>query len=77
MSSTQSDHPSLNDPNAWVPYRYQPNLAAAAALTTLFGLATLAHCVLLVRRKTYYFTPFIIGGICKLPQLHKLIVVDP
>jgi hypothetical protein len=76
MSSTETVHPSLDDPNAWVPYRYHPSLPAAAAFTAIFGLATLAHCYLLVRRKTYYFAPFIIGGICKLPRRHKLVVVD-
>ena len=71
MSGYKSYHPSLNDPNAWVPYRYYPNLAAAVIFVVLFGIATVSHCALLGVRRTWYFTPFIVGGICKYLWLRR------
>lgn len=65
MSGNETAHPSLDDPNAWVPYRYHPNLAAAVLFAVLFGILTISHCVYLGLRRTWYFTPFIIGGLCK------------
>jgi len=70
-------HPSLDDPNAWVPYRYHPSLAAAALFAALFGLATITHCILLGTRRTWYFTPFIIGGCCKSPSPTPSLVSTP
>ncbi|KAL1884034.1 hypothetical protein Daus18300_000143 [Diaporthe australafricana] len=58
--------PSLDDPNAWVPYRYYPSIPAAAIFIALYAIATIAHTAFLVRRKTWSFTPFIIGGIFEL-----------
>ncbi|KAK5107949.1 hypothetical protein LTR62_000494 [Meristemomyces frigidus] len=64
MSTTT--HPSLNDPTAWVPYRYHPSLAAAVIFLIAFVIATGWHAVILFRRRTWYYTPFLIGGIFEL-----------
>ncbi|KAH8893857.1 RTA1-domain-containing protein [Thozetella sp. PMI_491] len=59
-------HPSLDDPNVWVPYRYYPSVPAASVFVALFALVTLYHCALLAVRRTWFFLPFIIGGIFEL-----------
>ncbi|KAK4244827.1 RTA1 like protein [Corynascus novoguineensis] len=42
-------------------YRYDPSLAANAVFVVLFAAASIAHVVFLVRRRTWYFIPFVIG----------------
>ncbi|GME38997.1 Rta-like protein [Neofusicoccum parvum] len=42
---------------------YKPSLAAAAIFTVLFTATTVFHCWQMIRRRTWYFVPFIIGGI--------------
>ncbi|GAD97606.1 RTA1 like protein [Paecilomyces variotii No. 5] len=44
-------------------YRYTPSVAAAALFVVLFTLTTLYHVYQAIRRRTIYFTAFIIGGI--------------
>ncbi|KAK3670457.1 hypothetical protein LTR78_009698 [Recurvomyces mirabilis] len=63
MSAPTDYHPSLDDPNAWVPYRYNPSLAAAVIFLIAFTIATGWHAVTLFRRRTWYYTPFLIAGI--------------
>lgn len=60
-------HPSLDDPNAFVLYRYHPSLVAAILFIFLFAIATIIHIVQAVRSRARFLIPFIIGGICKLP----------
>lgn len=53
-------------------YQYTPSVAAAVIFLILFFCTTAMHIFQAGRRKTYYFIPLIIGGICeyKLPILH-------
>jgi len=44
-------------------FRYQPSLAAAIVFAVLFALTTTAHAFQLVRQKTWYFVPLLIGGV--------------
>ncbi|KAK9243110.1 RTA1 like protein-domain-containing protein [Lipomyces tetrasporus] len=44
-------------------YRYNPSLAAAIIFVALFGLVTVIHVYRVVRTKTWYFVPFLIGGV--------------
>ncbi|KAK8189381.1 putative RTA1 domain protein [Phyllosticta capitalensis] len=44
-------------------YNYQPSLAAAVIFIVLFGASTIAHVIQLTMKKTWYFIPFVIGGI--------------
>lgn len=46
-------------------YHYDPSIAAAAVFLTLFAISTLAHMLQLIRYRTWYFIPFVIGGICE------------
>ncbi|KAL5114871.1 hypothetical protein ACEQ8H_007249 [Pleosporales sp. CAS-2024a] len=55
-------HAALDDPNAWVPYRYHPSNVAAITFVVAFGLTTLLHLFQLVRKKTWYFIPLVVGG---------------
>ncbi|KAK0644835.1 Protein RTA1 [Lasiodiplodia hormozganensis] len=64
MSS--SYHPSLDDPNAFVFYRYHPSLGAAVFFVIAFIITTAYHLWQCVRTKTWYFIPLIIGGFCQL-----------
>ncbi|KAF4633258.1 hypothetical protein G7Y89_g4864 [Cudoniella acicularis] len=47
----------------YILYRYNPSFAAAVIFIVLFGLSTLLHMVQLGLRRTWYFIPFVIGGI--------------
>ncbi|KAF2021848.1 RTA1 like protein, partial [Aaosphaeria arxii CBS 175.79] len=60
MSSTY--HPSLDDPDAWVPYRYHPSRPAAIVSLVAFSITTFLHCYQVCRRRTWYFIPLVIGG---------------
>jgi len=56
-------HPSLDDPNAWVPYRYIPSVAAAIIFIICFSLATGFHIFKMIKLRSWFFTPFVIGGL--------------
>ncbi|KAK8171208.1 RTA1 like protein-domain-containing protein [Phyllosticta citrichinensis] len=47
-------------------YRYDPSTALAAVFIFLFSNGSLAHGLFLWRHRTWYFIPFIIGGIFEL-----------
>jgi hypothetical protein len=65
--STSTYHPALDDPTAWVPYRYHPSNIAAIIFVVSFSLTTLLHTFQLFKYKTWYFIPLIIGGFCTSP----------
>jgi hypothetical protein len=44
-------------------YYYDPSVPAAAAMAALFGATAILHVVQLVRHKTWYFIPFVLGGL--------------
>ncbi|KAH8433946.1 RTA1 domain-containing protein [Aspergillus melleus] len=44
-------------------YHYDPSGAAAVAFAAVFGLTTVTHLWQMFRSRTWYFIPFIIGGI--------------
>lgn len=46
-------------------YYYEPTLGAAALFTVLFGVATILHLVQMLKTRTWFLTPFVIGGACK------------
>lgn len=53
------------EPAVWAFYRYEPSLSAAILSAILFALTSLAHLYQLVRTRTLYFTPLVIGGFCR------------
>jgi len=46
-------------------YRYIPSLPLAAVAVGCFAVLTIWHGIRLVRRRAFYLTPFVIGGLCK------------
>ena len=54
-------------------YNYDPSLVAGAIFVVLFAISTIAHLGQLVMKKTWYFIPFVIGGLCKYPSIHSLL----
>lgn len=55
-------------------YYYYPSLAAAVIFIICFVLTTLLHTFQLIRTKTWFFIPFLIGGYCKQDELHTRIL---
>jgi hypothetical protein len=45
-------------------YNYNPNMVAAVIFIVVFGLSALLHTYQLVRARTWYFIPFLIGCLC-------------
>lgn len=45
-------------------YRYIPSEATAITVCVLFSLATAFHLWKLLRTRTWFFIPFVFGGIC-------------
>lgn len=46
-------------------FNYDPSVVAAAVATALFGITTIVHLWQMCRRRTWYFTAFVVGGFCK------------
>lgn len=45
-------------------YHYNPSAGSAVAFAAVFGLTTVIHIWQLGRNRTWYFIPFVIGGLC-------------
>lgn len=45
-------------------YHYDPSSGAAVSFAAVFGLTTVIHIWQMIRTRTWYLTPFVIGGIC-------------
>lgn len=46
-------------------YHYEPKKVPAIIFLVLFGISSILHIFQLVRKRTWYFIPFVIGGACK------------
>jgi hypothetical protein len=46
-------------------YFYDPSLAASTTFIVLYALSAAHHAFLLVKHRTWYFIPFLLGIICK------------
>ncbi|KAF2147461.1 uncharacterized protein K452DRAFT_348162 [Aplosporella prunicola CBS 121167] len=44
-------------------YVYEPTLVGAAVFVVLFAISTIAHLGQLVMKRTWYFIPFVVGGL--------------
>lgn len=47
-------------------YSYVPSMAAAIIFVILFGASTGWHMWQMIKTKTWFLIPFLIGGFCKL-----------
>lgn len=50
-------------------YRYDPSMTAAVIFIILFSAISALHTYQLVRTKTWFFIPFLIGGYCEMDEL--------
>lgn len=55
--------PSMDDKKPFEFYKYEPSLAAAIVFAVLFLISSVLHTIQLVRTRTWYFTPLVIGGV--------------
>lgn len=46
-------------------YPYIPSKAAGLAFMAIFAAATLSHIGLMIRYRSWFFIPLVLGGICK------------
>lgn len=46
-------------------YHYDPSVVAAVLFALLFIISLLWHIFQLIRHRTWFFIPFVIGAICK------------
>ncbi|KAK9312500.1 RTA1 like protein-domain-containing protein [Lipomyces starkeyi] len=53
----------IRQSTSWEYYRYNPSLVAAIVFVVLFSLATVIHTYRLLRTKTWYFIPLLVGGV--------------
>ncbi|KAH8734127.1 RTA1 like protein-domain-containing protein [Ilyonectria robusta] len=60
MSST---HLPREEPGEFVFYHYDPSLAAAIIFIVLFGISALLHLWQVIKLRSWYFIPFLIGCI--------------
>lgn len=49
-------------------YRYTPSLSAAIVFVAVFAILTAMHIWRIQRHRSFYFTAFTIGGVCKTPS---------
>ncbi|CZR69513.1 related to protein RTA1 [Phialocephala subalpina] len=52
-----------NDAEPYKLYHYNPSFNAAVAFIALFALTTLLHVIQMLKSRSWYFIPFVIGGI--------------
>ncbi len=66
-----------DDGSEWKFYRYNPSDVAAIIFVVLFAITTFFHLYQLLRTRTWYFIPLVVGGFCKLPSSHGACVRLP
>ncbi|KAF5868707.1 putative rta1 like protein [Botrytis fragariae] len=57
-----SDSPVPTDNPVYKLYRYTPNIAAAVIFLIAFAATMLYHVYQMIRNRSWYFTPLVIGG---------------
>ena len=50
-------------------YDYDPSKSAAVVFAIIFAITTLLHMFQMIRKRSWYFIPFVIGGLCKFSSL--------
>lgn len=56
---------SAAESNEYALYHYSPSVVAAIIFAVLFGATTSWHIWQMFQRRTWYFTAFVIGGLCE------------
>lgn len=52
-------------------YHYTPTFVGAVIFAILFAAASIRHAHIIVREKTWFFIPFLVGCLCKLLRLRR------
>ncbi|KAH0437999.1 hypothetical protein CcaCcLH18_03491 [Colletotrichum camelliae] len=55
---------STQDPGEFVFYHYDPSLPAACIFIALFGISFVSHVFQMIKFRSWYFVPFLIGCCC-------------
>ncbi|KAK1070481.1 hypothetical protein LTR12_008744 [Friedmanniomyces endolithicus] len=63
--------------NGFEYYHYLPSMGAAVLFIVLFGLVTSLHMFQMIRSRTWFMIPFVIGGICPYIIQNILALVSP
>lgn len=64
QKAKMSDSSAPTDNPVYKLYRYTPNIVAAVIFLVVFAATTLYHIYQMIRARSWYFTPLVIGGIC-------------
>jgi hypothetical protein len=46
-------------------YRYVPSIAPAVTFVIVFAVLSILHLIRLIRYRTFFFIPFVVGLICE------------
>jgi hypothetical protein len=67
ISTTRDNNEVIN----FAYYRYDPSMAGAAIFILVFMATTFYHVFQLLKTRTWFFIPFVIGGFCELDKPNK------
>ncbi|KAK5740508.1 hypothetical protein LTR17_004545 [Elasticomyces elasticus] len=59
----QRETAEVTKPDGFEYYHYAPSMAAAILFIVLFGIATSVHMAQMIRSRTWFMIPFVIGGV--------------
>lgn len=65
-STTSTAMADSDSHGGWKAYEYYPSMAAAVIFILLFIVVNLLHTYHLIRTRTWFFIPLVIGGWCTL-----------
>lgn len=72
MGSLTTRATSNDGDSDWKAYYYEPSLPAAIIFIVLFALSTSLHMFQMIRSRTWFMVPFVIGCICKKSSIKHL-----
>jgi hypothetical protein len=55
----------------FVAYYYNPSLAAAGIFVACFSVTFILHFFQMIRFRTWYFFPLVVGSACKFPPKYQ------
>lgn len=57
-------------------YRYTPSIPAAVIFAVLFILLSALHLIRLIKHRSYFFIPFLVGLLCKPPRTTAFLTTE-
>lgn len=55
-------------------YKYEPSMAAAVIFIITFSASSLLHAFQIIKTKTWFFIPFLVGSLCESPITGNLVI---